>query len=476
MTSPSLHDIDVGVKEGDVLAGKFRVDRILGVGGMGIVVAAHHLQLDEKVALKFLLPDALKVPEAVGRFDREARAAVKIKSDHVARVTDVGKLENGSPYMVMEYLEGGDLSGMLEKTGRLPIDQAVDFVLQACEAIAEAHSLGIVHRDLKPANLFCIRRPNGQLSIKVLDFGISKMSNAAENVSMTRTSAVMGSPVYMSPEQMQTTKGVDARTDIWAIGIILHELLAGRVPFDSQTVTELAIRVAMEAPPPVTSFRPEVPAGLEQAILKCLEKQREQRFQNVAELAAAIAPFGTRHAKGSLERIQGTLQIARPPTDPPPGPGVSPVASTQGVWNTTGSGTRGKSKALVGAAVVVGVAALAVGAFLGLRKGPTPVAPASTASAAASISAMPSASVAPPAASSAVALAPEAQASVSASATAAASQPAPSPGPTSHPVAPQHAGAPPTPGTPAAAPGKAHCDPPYYFDAQGNRVFKKECL
>jgi eukaryotic-like serine/threonine-protein kinase len=470
--SPSLHDIDVGVKEGDVLAGKFRVDKILGVGGMGIVVAAHHLQLDEKVALKFLLPDALKVPEAVGRFDREARAAVKIKSDHVARVTDVGKLENGSPYMVMEYLEGGDLSGMLEKTGRLPIDQAVDFVLQACEAIAEAHSLGIVHRDLKPANLFCIRRPNGQLSIKVLDFGISKMNNAAENVSMTRTSAVMGSPVYMSPEQMQTTKGVDARTDIWAIGIILHELLAGRVPFDSQTVTELAIRVAMEAPPPVTSFRPEVPAELEQAILKCLEKQRENRFQNVAELAAAIAPFGTRHAKGSLERIQGTLQIARPPTDPPPRPGVSPAASTQGVWNTTGSGTKGRSKAVIGVAVLAAIAALAFGGFLALRKAPVPVAPAGTASPAASISTAPSASVAPQAASSAVAVSP--QASASASATAAASQPAPPAVPTSRPVAPQHPGAPAAP--PPAAPGKAHCDPPYYFDANGNRVFKKECL
>jgi serine/threonine protein kinase len=474
MTSPSLHDIDVGVKEGDVLAGKFRVDKILGVGGMGIVVAAHHLQLDEKVALKFLLPDALKVPEAVARFDREARAAVKIKSEHVARVSDVGKLENGSPYMVMEYLDGGDLSGMLEKTGRLPIEQAVDFVLQASEAIAEAHSLGIVHRDLKPANLFCIRRPNGQLSIKVLDFGISKTTSANENVQMTRTTAVMGSPVYMSPEQMQTTKGVDLRTDIWSMGIILHELLAGRVPFDSQTVTDLAIRVAMEAPPPVTSFRPEVPAGLEQAILKCLEKQRENRYQNMAELAAAIAPFGTRHAKGSLERIQGTLQIARPPTDPPPRASLSPAASTQSPWNTTGAGSKGKAPGKTIAVIggLAAVAVLAVGAFLGLRKGPAPVAPASTATATVAVSAAPLPEAAPPPSASA-AIAASAEPAGSASVASVASLPPPAPSPTVRPNGPPR---PATPPAPAPGPGKARCDPPYFFDAQGNRVFKKECL
>jgi serine/threonine protein kinase len=209
---------DPGVKPGEILAGKYQVERVLGVGGMGVVVAAHHIQLDEKVALKFLLPDALKNTEALARFEREARAAVKIKSEHIARVIDVGKLDSGSPYMVMEYLEGGDLSGMLSKTGKLPVEQAVDFVLQASEAIAEAHALGIVHRDLKPANLFCIRRRDGQLAIKVLDFGISKVTKTGsmpDSMSMTKTTAVIGSPVYMSPEQMQSSKGVDLRTDVW---------------------------------------------------------------------------------------------------------------------------------------------------------------------------------------------------------------------------------------------------------------------
>ncbi len=168
-----------GVREGDILAGKYRVERVLGIGGMGVVVAAHHMQLDERVALKFLLPEALGNAEAVARFAREARAAVKIKSEHVARVTDVGTLPNGAPYMVMEYLEGGDLAAWIKQRGALPVEQAVEFVLQTCIAVADAHALGIIHRDLKPANLFCVRRSDGQLSIKVLDFGISKMTDVS---------------------------------------------------------------------------------------------------------------------------------------------------------------------------------------------------------------------------------------------------------------------------------------------------------
>lgn len=166
----------LGVGEGDVLAGKYRVERILGVGGMGAVVAARHLQLDSKVALKFLLPAMLGDREAVERFAREARAAVQITNEHVARVTDVGTLDNGAPYIVMEYLEGGDLAAWVQERGALPIEQAIDFVLQSCIAVADAHALGIIHRDLKPANLFCVRRSDGQLCIKVLDFGISKVT------------------------------------------------------------------------------------------------------------------------------------------------------------------------------------------------------------------------------------------------------------------------------------------------------------
>src|SRR4051812_21122001 len=242
---------------------------------MGVVVAAHHLQLDERVAIKFLLPQALESPEAVARFAREARAACKIKSDHVARVTDVGTLESGSPYMVMEYLEGSDLSELVRKRGALPVEETVELVLQACEALAEAHKLGIVHRDLKPANLFCVKRSDGLPYVKVLDFGISKVTNvgaSGPDMSMTRTTAVMGSPLYMSPEQMTAAKNVDARTDIWALGVVLYELLSGKVPFHGDTYPELCIKIATQPPPPIREIRPDLPEAVGQVVARCLQK------------------------------------------------------------------------------------------------------------------------------------------------------------------------------------------------------------
>ncbi len=308
-------DSAAGVSEGDILDGKYRVERVLGIGGMGVVVAAQHIQLDEKVALKFLLPEALHNSEAVARFVNEARRAVKIKSEHVARVTDVGTLPNGAPYMVMEYLDGSDLSAWLTERGPLDIEQAVDFVLQACIAVAEAHGLGIVHRDLKPANLFCVRRADGQLAIKVLDFGISKMTDLGRGsepprMSVTKTSAIMGSPLYMSPEQMRSSKSADARSDIWALGVILYELFTARVPFDGEAATEVAVKVSMYPPPPLREIRPDIPVALEAVILRCLEKDRQQRYPNVAELALALLPFAPKRAKGSVERISGIIQAA----------------------------------------------------------------------------------------------------------------------------------------------------------------------
>jgi serine/threonine-protein kinase len=297
------------IHEGQILAGKFRIERVLGQGGMGIVVAATHLQLDERVALKFLLPEALVNPEAVERFAREARAAVKIKSEHVARVSDVGTLESGSPYMVMEYLQGEDLAAWVRRSGAMATPDAIEFLLQACEAIAEAHALGIVHRDLKPANLFVTRRVDGSPCIKVLDFGISKLTvpGAKPELGMTKTSTVMGSPLYMSPEQMSSSRGVDQRTDIWALGVILYEMLTGRVPFDAETMPQLCGMVLQDPPRPIHELRPDLPQALERVILRCLEKNREHRFNNVAELAYALAPFGQPSALRSAERISRVL-------------------------------------------------------------------------------------------------------------------------------------------------------------------------
>jgi eukaryotic-like serine/threonine-protein kinase len=296
---------DTEVVPGQLLAGKFRIERILGRGGMGVVGLATHIHLDEQVAIKFLLPEALKVPEAVRRFEREARAAVKIKSEHVARVTDVGTLDTGSPYMVMEYLSGVDLSQYLLAKRSLPVDEAIDYVLQAIEAIGEAHSLGIVHRDLKPANLFRILRPDGSPSIKVLDFGISKVGGP--DASMTQTSSMMGSPYYMSPEQMTSSKSVDARTDVWALGVILYELLSGRVPYEGDTVPEIVAQVLQNPPPPVG--RKDVPRELERVVMRTLSKDREARYADVAALAVALAPFGPAHARNSVQRVSRVLGL-----------------------------------------------------------------------------------------------------------------------------------------------------------------------
>jgi serine/threonine-protein kinase len=295
-----------GVREGEILFGKYRVDRLLGVGGMGAVVAAHHLQLDTRVAIKFLLPDTLANEEAVARFAREARAAVLMNNEHVARIFDVGTLATGAPYMVMEFLDGVDLGAFLQQQGPLAVKEAVDFVLQTCEAVAEAHALGIVHRDLKPANLFCIRRPDGRRAIKVLDFGISKVTGSAwssPDDSLTRAATMMGTPLYMSPEQLEAPQTVDARTDIWALGIILYELLTGKMPFYGNTLPQVSVKIAVRAPQPLRDFRPDAPDGLATVIDTCLEKEREKRYRNVAELALALLPFGPNRARAAVERI-----------------------------------------------------------------------------------------------------------------------------------------------------------------------------
>jgi serine/threonine-protein kinase len=297
-------------REGDVLAGKYRIERVLGVGGMGMVVSAVHLQLDERVAIKFLLPDALANPEAVARFGREARAAVKIKSEHVARVTDVSTLENGSPYMVMEFLRGHDLSAALRDGGAMPVHLAVQYVLQACEALAEAHAVGIVHRDLKPANLFLTSRADGSPCVKVLDFGISKVTNVSgsgSDMGMTRTQSIMGSPLYMSPEQMASSRDVDQRADVWAIGCVLYELITGRVPFEAETMPQLCTLILHQEPPPPRSIRPEIPDGVASAIMRCLRKDRAQRYPNVAALAMDLAAFSPDAGPRSAERISRVL-------------------------------------------------------------------------------------------------------------------------------------------------------------------------
>jgi eukaryotic-like serine/threonine-protein kinase len=298
------------IEPGQILDGRYRIEHVLGRGGMGVVLVATHLELDDRVAIKCLLPHAAENRELVARFVREGRATRKITSEHVVRVTDSGMLPDGAPYLVMEYLDGIDLAQKLDRDGALPVSEAVDYVLQVCEALAEAHALGIVHRDLKPANLFVTRRRDGSACVKVLDFGISK-SVVADRGFLTKTSGVMGSPLYMSPEQLQSARDVDHRADIWALGVVLFELIAGSQPFRGDTLPQLTISIMMQPPASLRSLRGDVPPQIEAVIEQCLQKSRHERFRSVGALASALAPFAPASARLSIER---TVRVAGAPT------------------------------------------------------------------------------------------------------------------------------------------------------------------
>ncbi len=485
--------------EGDVLLGKYRVERELGRGGMGAVVAARHIELDERVAIKFVLPEHAQNAAFIQRFIREARASARIKSEHVARVSDVGRLAGGEPYMVMEYLEGRDLEQVLTERGPLPISDAVDYVLQGLEAIAEAHSLQIVHRDLKPANMFLTRRADGSACVKILDFGISKVTG--ETViggSMTKTSqGMLGSPLYMSPEQLQSAKDVDARTDIWSLGVILFQLLTGEYPFDAESLGQLVAAIFQAQPTPMRSLRPEVPEALEGAVLRCLAKSVDQRYASVAELAAALAPFASRLGRHSAERVAGVsvhsgvevaaaAPVQREVVETTP----SPARQTEANWGGTASGAPPKRGART-AAIAVGVTLVLAGVFgtaVMLHKSPaastvesspgsamaaapkeTPQAVVATAeqvTKAVDVPAVPGASASTIA--SAIA-SPTTLAGANTAKTSTA--PTTSPKSPKGPAKPTVSAAP----VPVAAPKSVNCSPPYYFDQDGIKHHKQGC-
>jgi serine/threonine-protein kinase len=334
-----------GVGPGDVIAGKFRVERVLGEGGMGYVVAARHLQLGQIVALKFMREE-ICTPDYKSRFLREARNTVRLKSKHVSRVLDVGALDGGSPYMVMEYLEGTDLSELLQKDGPLPAQLACEYILQACEAIAEAHGHGIVHRDLKPANLFLTRGQSGEPVVKVLDFGVSKVLDVNEETNpggrrredpdsvVTKVSDLLGSPSYMAPEQVISARDADARSDIWSLGVILFRLISGVAPFTGVSLGEV-IQSIMHGPiPDLRDARPDLPPGLEHVVARCLQRERENRLGDVIELARMLAPFAGAVATPSHERIAllGPALVATPLAATHSNPSFGAPPSGAGSW------------------------------------------------------------------------------------------------------------------------------------------------
>ncbi len=298
------------------LESKYEILDVLGGGGMGRVLRARHRQLKRLVAIKLLQHD-LRASESVTRFLREARAAAQIRSQHVAHVLDAGLLRSGQPYIVMEYLQGQDLSSLVAIRGRLPIEQAVGFVLQALEAIAEAHSLEIIHRDIKPGNLFATRSAGGDTTIKVVDFGLAKTSQAFDTLDpgVTERGAVLGTPSYMAPEQFVDAQNVDARADVWGIGATLFELLAGAPPFSGASLPQVYTAVMHQPIPQLRERMPEIPEALERVVSRCLTRDREARYADVAELAAALEPFAPASARAHVDRIERVLSGARDSSD-----------------------------------------------------------------------------------------------------------------------------------------------------------------
>ena len=351
------------MEPGTILAGRYRAGRTLGSGGMGVILEGTHVELNTPVAIKVLHDHLALDPERVERFLREARAAAQLRGEHVCRVHDVGTLPGGGPFMVMELLEGCDLARLLEQLGPLSPEMVIAYALQAAQGIAEAHARGLVHRDLKPTNIFRTRRPDGAPLIKILDFGLAKPING-QDLSLTQTANVVGSPRYMSPEQLKSSRVVDPRCDIWALGVVMYELLAGKPPFMSQTITELAIEITNEPPPPLPDT---VPPPLADVVMHCLEKNPAKRYQSMAELAAALEA-----CSGNPKPVETPEPIAEATiveTAPPEPPDASPPSTEPDLIKPHGA--RMKWLAL-GAGVVLAVIALVVMLSHGTKRRPLP--------------------------------------------------------------------------------------------------------
>jgi serine/threonine protein kinase len=293
---------------GHLVGEKYLVERRIGEGGMGQVLLARHTELDRNVAIKILRADLAKDASAVERFLREARAAARIESDHVVHVFDVGRFVDGRPYIVMEYLEGEDL-GRVAARGALPVASAVEYVLHACEGVAEAHRMGVIHRDLKPENLFLARRRDGGATLKVVDFGISKLTpSIAHREHALTTGELMGTPFYMSPEQLQGA-AADERSDVWALGVILFELVTASAPFEADTLPALCLRIMNETPRRISQARPDLafPFGLEEIVDTCLAKNPADRYAGADALAVALAPFAPSSDESTLLPMRGRV-------------------------------------------------------------------------------------------------------------------------------------------------------------------------
>jgi serine/threonine-protein kinase len=358
---------------GTVLMDKYRVVETVGVGGMGVVIACDHLTLDLRVALKLLLPQLISNDAVVRRFVLEAKAATRIQSQHVARVLDVGTMtgeglpEGGVPFMVMEYLEGNDLSHWVRRGTRFPIEDAVDYIAQAGEALAQAHKVGIIHRDIKPANLFLCER-EGHRVVKVLDFGISKiLDEEPQEMGLTKTTTVLGSGLYMSPEQMRSAKNVDFRTDIYSLGVCLYELLTGTQPHTAETFSELCVKVNIDPPTPLRRYRSDAPSALARVLEKAYARDPADRHNTVQDFVAALEPFASRDTASTIKHVRGITTHRERTSMAPPALGTT----SAGTVAAAAHGEEGRSRLgmTITAAIAALVLAAGVGVFMSQRGG-----------------------------------------------------------------------------------------------------------
>jgi serine/threonine protein kinase len=307
LLSPGVWQADEGpeselpVPEGELLGGRYLVERIFAEGGMGIVCLGRHAQLEQPVAIKFLRRALSGKPSVVERFLNEGRALAALRSEHVVRVMDVGQLESGRPYLVMEHLEGIDLDALVDRDGPLSVETAVSYVLQVCEPLAEAHALGIVHRDIKPENLFLWSGGPGKDIVKVLDFGLAKQFGSPRALAVTGPQDSIGSPCYMSPEQIVTPQSIDSRTDIWSLGVVLHRLLTDTLPFDGGSILEVLSHVLNAEPKSLLEVRPELDPELDAIVRRCLQKSPDARYATVSELSEALTGYLARRSEGALQ-------------------------------------------------------------------------------------------------------------------------------------------------------------------------------
>lgn len=276
------------LEPGSFIAGRYRVLEKIGEGGMGQLYACLDTVLAREVAVKLMQRSLAAEPLVAERLMREAMLAAQLRR-HVAQVFDCGMLATGEPFIVMELLSGRDMYAVLREGGPLDPAEVSALMLQVCDGLAEAHAKGIIHRDLKPENLFCATQPDGEVLIKIVDFGVSKQVTGRRMRAQTNPGESVGSPQYMSPEQITSPSEVDARTDIWSLGVVMFELLTGVLPFRGPSTARICAAVLTDPTPSISDYRSDVPPALEFIVRRCLEKDRERRFADVSELSAALA-------------------------------------------------------------------------------------------------------------------------------------------------------------------------------------------